>query len=404
MSRENILDLFMYACGDSEVPQEYFTWSCISLIAAVLGNRVWYEKMPGTKLLPNQYIILVGPSGTGKGVAIGKASKIAQAEHDDGDTVIPDMVAFQIKATIQHIMDEMSKIHRKVRTDLGASVYLIMPELASSVGSGRQAYSFVHTMVDLWEGADKKHEGTRTHGGIVLYKPCVNWLAGSTREWMMQSIPKDAIDSGFLARTVVVEGKYDFERRFFRPEVPANVVEVWDYITRRLIEVANEADGAMMMTEDALYIDEIWYMNRESPEDMTMAPVWKRQQDLIIKLAMALSIADEPSGVIHGEHMELAQQMMGQVYKSVPGLLSFASTTVYTAGIHVVAQKVREAGTITRTALLKYAYHHGINAHQLDKEVLPSLLGGGQILESKNKNGGKLYSWRERRIIHGTDD
>src|SRR5271155_3237484 len=53
----------------TEAPSAYVIWSAISVISAVLKKKVWVRR--GTyKVYPNQYIVLVGPPGVGKGTAI----------------------------------------------------------------------------------------------------------------------------------------------------------------------------------------------------------------------------------------------------------------------------------------------------------------------------------------------
>ena len=55
---------------NTESPKSYHIWAAVSCIAGALQRRTWFEWGPDT-IYPNQYIILVGPSGESrKGVAI----------------------------------------------------------------------------------------------------------------------------------------------------------------------------------------------------------------------------------------------------------------------------------------------------------------------------------------------
>ena len=70
---QNLLRLYMHQTGKTETPDEYHAWSCIALVAAAVGDHVWYSHFKHVKLYPNLYTLLVGPSGSGKDVAFSLA-------------------------------------------------------------------------------------------------------------------------------------------------------------------------------------------------------------------------------------------------------------------------------------------------------------------------------------------
>ena len=65
------LDSFMEYCDGMESPKEWLLWSGISTLSATIKRNcyIWYR---GIKFFPNQYVILVGPPGIGKGEAIAR--------------------------------------------------------------------------------------------------------------------------------------------------------------------------------------------------------------------------------------------------------------------------------------------------------------------------------------------
>ena len=64
------IDLYMHMIGRSEVPRRFHFWSAMSLLAACVADRVWVKADIATKIYPNLYVFLVGPSGSGKEQAI----------------------------------------------------------------------------------------------------------------------------------------------------------------------------------------------------------------------------------------------------------------------------------------------------------------------------------------------
>ena len=60
-----------YDCMEphTDAPNNFITWSALSLIGATLKNNV-YLKIGTYTLFPNQFIVLVAPPGIGKGTAM----------------------------------------------------------------------------------------------------------------------------------------------------------------------------------------------------------------------------------------------------------------------------------------------------------------------------------------------
>src|SRR4030067_782488 len=67
---------FMLLTENSEPPVLFRKWTAISTIAAALQRKVKVELGISITVYPNFYIVLVGPSATGKGTAMGYAADI----------------------------------------------------------------------------------------------------------------------------------------------------------------------------------------------------------------------------------------------------------------------------------------------------------------------------------------
>ena len=71
-----LLNDFIYYNSGHECPDNFVTWSGLSLLSAVLGRRVWVKHGDYYKFYPNLYVCLVGTAGSGKSSAMGEAEKI----------------------------------------------------------------------------------------------------------------------------------------------------------------------------------------------------------------------------------------------------------------------------------------------------------------------------------------
>ena len=72
------IDSFMELTDNSEPPLLFRKWAAISTIAAALQRKVRLELGLSLTFYPNLYIVLVGPSATGKGTAMKFASDIIE--------------------------------------------------------------------------------------------------------------------------------------------------------------------------------------------------------------------------------------------------------------------------------------------------------------------------------------
>src|SRR5271163_3815397 len=61
----------------TEAPSAYCIWAAIAVVGAVLKKHVWRKRGVYT-IYPNQYIVLTGPPGIGKGEAIHPVFNIAK--------------------------------------------------------------------------------------------------------------------------------------------------------------------------------------------------------------------------------------------------------------------------------------------------------------------------------------
>ena len=64
------IDGFMLLTENSEPPILFRKWTAIATVAAALQRKVSVDIGISLKFYPNFYIVLVGPSATGKGTAM----------------------------------------------------------------------------------------------------------------------------------------------------------------------------------------------------------------------------------------------------------------------------------------------------------------------------------------------
>lgn len=393
----NFLQAYRYMVGKSEVPTQFHLWCGLSLIASCVADRVWIEKFRGSKLAPNLYVVLLGPSGCGKGVAIDCAISLVK------DISLVNL--YRGKSTAQFVIDHLGKKKRMPngrRILENPKLYLVTPELAMSVGSGQFADDLIKLMTELYTGGDYTFkDGTRTRGLVEITGHCVNWLAGTTDKWLLRALTRDAIEGGAMARMVLVPAKYDYELRIPAPVMPPNYDAVRAYLGDR-VRAFCELHGPFTKSIEAREIEEQWYLDREKPNDEMLAPTWRRQHDLMLKLAMLYSLADGSDLVIRQRHMVAAKRLSYTAAAAVPHVVMLASMPYEDAGLVFVRDFIRSSHRIQRQRLAGRCSKRGIPARKLD-EFIRTLKIEGLIQQVRGARNSTWYEWRERRLLEGIE-
>ncbi len=372
--------LYVHMCGTTEVPKHFNFWCCLSLIAALVEDKVWYEKHRGVKLAPNLYVFLYGPPAVGKGMAIGTAYKLFHDCHAQGKV-------WHGSITREGLIDVMGGREPGEKWETGGAmtiahpkVWLITDELGDDIGRGAIADNFIKFMTKLYTSTGMTlNTGTRTHGQVTIEDPLANWLAGTTEEWMIESLDKNMVGAGFPSRVAFVRGAYDSNpaHRHPRPLYPEDYWPVREHILTRLW-MLQQLTGEFRMTDEAYAREQQWYCNRPFPEDVDLVPSWKREQDLILKLAMLLVLAEGGMPLlIDVRHFVAAQKLSESVQRNIPSVVEQASETpelttarrVTDALADYVVRSAETQGWVTYQMLYNRLKKKGVSSRQLKNEL-----------------------------------
>jgi len=389
---KNLIDLYLHAQGETEMPDDLHRWSFISLLAACLRDRVWIDKPP--KLFPNLYTLLITASGIGKGGSIGPIHKLADIKG------LEPVNARRIKVTAPSLIDLLAKNAPANAAYRANKIFLLMPELSNSVGGKETASGLIKCLTDFYDGTDFNiEEHTRTSGFHKLPHLCINWLAGSTKEWLISSLQAGDVLSGFTARTFCIIPEYNQDKRLTRPIRPDNYNEIMSYIKARLIgmtTLATRKGGEFKLTPEAEEEHDHWYQTRDGvPMDDMKFPSWKRAQDQILKLTMVFSLASEDHHwkmIGTPEDFHAAREAWESVYANLPELVSYATATQQSQSIDLCRNILKTHGyRMKRSALLQ------ASRLRLDEFTwVISTLEQTREIETKSTNGGEeVYILRQ---------
>ena len=375
----SMIDTFVASEGESETPAPLFYWAMISTVATMLGSNVWVSRWAGDELHPNLYVMLIGPSGCGKGTALNRAHKYLTPYKDD-------IGYYRGKVTPWALSKKMADNNRFT---------YVTPELGAAIPAGAYGRDLVKMLTDLYEGGGTHGQYSLTNVETQFSDPTVNWVAGTIVEWLLETVDQSAILSGFFARVTAIAVPYR-DRRMVRPIIPDNASELKREVHVGMAKLLT-LQGEMRLTEGAQKIMDQWYHQRPAPTDPALTPSFKREWDLCHKLAM-IHTAARGSMQIEAESVVAAQQDIAQINAWLPTIIDMAFTDRQGATIvHAVGDMIRIAGRIQHRALLQKLSPKGIKAAHLHECIIQlensGLIRRESLAQPKHKPA-TFYVWK----------
>lgn len=192
---------FMSATAHLPSPPIFRRWAAISAVAGVMERKLWVRSL-NMDLYPNMYSILVGPPGVGKSVVMRIVENMWRSI--TGLHVAPKSL------TKPSLMDALAEAKRsKTVIDGTNSKFLEFNSLLVNAGElgvliPQYDSDFMNILTDIYDGGvyEERRRGNNLH--ILIKKPQLNILGGTTPSYLNQTLPEGAWDQGFLSRTFLI--------------------------------------------------------------------------------------------------------------------------------------------------------------------------------------------------------
>lgn len=366
----DFIDQYLYHVGESEVPRQFHIFACLSLLSASVADRVWLLRdTGGSRIYPNLYVFLIGPSGSGKEKAITTAAKFAAEDPRIG-------LFMSTGVTKQYLIDHLSRMPTEDRP-FPNLLYLVTEELGMSIPSKELGKELIKFMTGHYiRSGLPSYEGTRMHGQKTIKDASLNWLAGTTDEWLTKAVDRDAIEGGFFARVLSVRGKRDGSIRYADMVYPADRDQVKRDLQTR-VDTLTTLHAQFVKSKEATEYYKDWYESldkRPSPNDKLMEPAFNRSDEMVHRLAMILKISSmEPQDIpgyftditIEQAFFEEAVAFWNSIMLDVPHTIRHAAATKESNEVENVADIIRRMKLIDHSTLLRRAGGRGMNAQQV---------------------------------------
>ena len=410
MIPEGWLSDFVLSLRGIETPTIFALWSGIYTLSVVLKRDSFWKWVPDP-LVPNLYVVMVGPPKTGKSTGANFGDKIARlSENYYSDPwvaakkhlnifrgkVTPE--AFSLALQSQEIIVTMGERRRKYHS--GSEVALYISELASLLGKQNYNEGLVTRLTDLYDCKVKDNELTIKRGALDFENIYVTLIGATTPTALQDSIPEAAFGEGFMSRVILVDipsrtRSYDMPRRV---EGAADDEE----LAKRLAWVAEKSMGEYDFTPEAREAYRKWYeffdrkLRKRAGE--RHSEMLNRYDIHLLKLSLIIRAQRYREGLdVTLEDFEAARRLLDYTFDSSERVVDNVGIPLYTQMYNRLSDYLENYREKTRRQLLTTFGKYGINSDWLDK-ILAHLYQEGkiEILLDREKRGEVSHHGREK--------
>jgi Protein of unknown function (DUF3987) len=386
----SILDKVIAGTEEAESPKQFYYWSTLAAIAAVLKRNVYVDRYY-FKVYPNIYVLLVARSGLRKGNPVAFASDLVKSV---GNTRV-----IEGRSSIQAVVSELTKAHHcgtKVFTD--ACALVSSGEFSITLLEDKHAMTI---LTDLYDSQYLTEWKNRTKGGgtETLKEIGVTLLSASNEPLLKDVITVREKYGGFMGRTFLIYGdkKNTINSLINRPK---RIVEHSE-IVKDLTELSN-LNGQIKWTPEAAQLFDDWYVdlaltNDHGSDDST--GLVERIDTHVLKIAMLIHLAGSTELILEKPDIERAIELCSPLLDMEGKIQVNRSGDSKSEQTKLTLKLILNEKKISRRSVLQKLWKDGINSEELNKivdtlveaKIINSVMEGKTIYYSPTKEALKIY-------------
>lgn len=295
--------------SNAEPPLLFRKWCGISAIASALQRKVRVEFGMSLTFYPNLYIVLVGPSATGKGTAMQFAADIMEQ--------IPSIRMSAQATSLQALIRRMKETNI---TDIDlvtgeqqyhASMTILSTEFTVFLGYHNR--ELIAALCEWYDCQNRWSYETISRKKEEIVGVWVNLLAGTTPDSLQASLPIESIGAGLTSRIIFIYEEKRDKLVIIPSKTEADILLQQDLVTD--LEQIAMLSGRMRYTRDFIdfYTDWCYNADRYPPfQDRKFEGYLGRRRKHLMTLSMICCASRTDSMIMELSDIERAATLLAE--------------------------------------------------------------------------------------------
>jgi hypothetical protein len=380
MQRTRKLSNWLQAYGEftegSESPSIFHAWVGLSMLAGAMQRKL-YMDAGYFQVHSNMYVVLVAPPGRSrKTTALMIGKRILKSVIDYGQDINFSTQASSVAALVKQMAAIPNKDHQ--------SLTAISLELGSLLGS--KSTEMVDFLVDIFDCNPDWDKQTVSRGMEKIENPWLNLIAATTTQWMGDNMSSTIVEGGFVGRTIFVFA--DVRKRIAFPELTEEQKRLRIALAHDLAHISS-LKGQFVFTPDAKEAFRYWYEEVREDElnmDPRLAGYYERKHIYVLKLAMALRIAQEDSFELQEIDVKTALEYLRMTEPGMHKAFSAVGKNIHSTELMRIKDQIQAS-----PRGMTYKQVLAANIHSADRETIDKLLASLEHMGEISIEKGGLY-------------
>lgn len=391
----------------TEAPEQFHLGGFLAMNGALAG-RVAYTPYASKTVYANQYVILVGPTGTSKKDT---AIRFATEKFGELETVFSSGI-MRTAPRWSKLDDAGSDVALLKFLRDNPNTLLVVPELSALIAKmrskGREALFDI--MLTLWD-ANPRYQNVTLATPLEVHNPTLSWLAAIQPARLRAAMSEQILSSGFMNRPLIIPGDA-LGPLHDPPSVNVSASRaLLEEIVSRYDDMATLAAGsgplALPMSPDCkdawrAYYERNWYQSKRNPE---AGETNSRHPDLVRKVALHYALTDLSTrslpSALEWRHMEAAIAVLDWKAKHVDLLMSEWGGTDETRIEARILAALERHGALSARRLKQLTYIKGVPT-SIWNRALTSLEKSGDVRETAVARTYVLGKFAEQQMKGAT--
>lgn len=302
-SSSSFFQMYFEYVGHTEAPISFHRWSAISVVGALLGRNFRFP-FGHIDLYPTQYIMLIGGAGSRKSSAIGIAQKLAKSTGYNkfaDDRLSKEMFLKSMAYQEQPIIEDDDDLEDllDLTIDEPSEKYVVADEFLDFMGMNN--LEFMTMLTKLWDSKDE-YRHPKLHGDdVVVTKPTVNMLSGSTLTNLSLAFPPEVVGHGFLTRMILVQADPTGVKITWPKKPDADAKKI---MVDHLLKMKEIVRGKASVTPEAEKLLDRMYKDFVPIDDPRFANYSNRRFTHLLKLCLVLAASRLSTEVTANDALE----------------------------------------------------------------------------------------------------